>query len=139
MFKDTKAFSSFSVDDLARAKQFYGETLGLDVTDGPMGLLQLNLAGDHQTMVYPKKDHQPATFTILNFPVVDLEGAVKTLTERGVKFEHYTEGELKTDAHGISQNEGPRIAWFKDPAGNLLSVMEAPDTAVPDDAIGAGI
>ena len=123
MFKHTKAFSSFSVNDLEKAKEFYSKTLGLDVTDNPMGLIELKIAGNN-IMVYPKPNHEPATFTVLNFPVDDVEKAVDELTAKGVAFEQY-EGEIKTDEKGISRdNGGPTIAWFKDPAGNILSVLQ---------------
>jgi len=125
MLKNSKAFSGFSVNDLEKAKQFYGEVLGLDVSDAPMGLLQLNLAGGTVVLVYPKPNHAPATFTILNFPVENIEETVSELTKRGVSFEHYDEAEIKTDDKGIHRgDEGPTIAWFKDPAGNILSVIE---------------
>ena len=124
MFRDTKAFSGFAVDDVAKAKQFYGETLGLEVSDGKMGLLILHLAGDRQTIVYPKDDHEPATFTILNFPVEDIEAAVDALAERGVTFERYEEMGDGFDERGIWRGGGPPIAWFRDPAGNILSVIE---------------
>jgi len=124
MFKDTKAFSGFSVNDLAAAKKFYGETLGLDVDQGPQGL-RLKIAGGNATFVYSKTDHVPATYTILNFPVDDIDKAVDRLTAAGVNFEHY--GQL-TDARGIARGAttggGPDIAWFKDPAGNILSVLQ---------------
>ena len=128
MFKDTKAFSSFSVDDLAKAKEFYGGTLGLKVTEvSEMNLLQLELAGGGRVMVYPKDDHAPATFTVLNFSVGDIDEAVDALTDRGVTFEKYDSGMIKTDEKGIARGEdsgqGPQIAWFKDPAGNILSVL----------------
>jgi predicted enzyme related to lactoylglutathione lyase len=123
MFKDTKAFSGFSVDDLGRAKEFYGATLGLEVSE-ENELLTLHIAGDRPTFVYPKPDHEPASFTILNFPVDDIEAAVDTLTERGVSFERYEGTEIETDEKGIFRGEGPLIAWFKDPAGNVLSVLE---------------
>jgi catechol 2,3-dioxygenase-like lactoylglutathione lyase family enzyme len=122
MFRDTKAFSGFSVDDIPRAKQFYGETLGLNVSE-EHGMLQLQLAGGATVLVYPKENHEPASFTILNFPVADVEEAVDRLTEAGVPFEHY-EGDLQTDEKGIFRGEGPTIAWFRDPAGNILSVLE---------------
>ena len=121
MFKDSKAFSTFSVRDVPRAKQFYGETLGLDVSDEMDGLA-LHLSGGGEVFVYPKADHTPATFTVLNFPVTDIDKAVDELTTAGVRFEQY-EGELQTDEKGISLGEGPTIAWFKDPAGNILSVL----------------
>jgi predicted enzyme related to lactoylglutathione lyase len=126
MFKDTKAFSGFSVDDLDAAKRFYGETLGLEVSEmtGEMALLQLHLAGDINVLVYPKPNHEPATFTILNFPVDDVDAAVDELTRRGVKFEIYDDDGLKTDDRGIARGQGPTIAWFRDPAGNILSVLD---------------
>jgi catechol 2,3-dioxygenase-like lactoylglutathione lyase family enzyme len=124
MFKDTRAFSGFSVNDLQRAKEFYGQTLGLDVSEAN-GLLQLHLAGGMTILVYPKDNHTPATFTILNFPVVNIEQAVDALARKGVRFESYNEGDLVTDEKGISRGGGPNIAWFKDPAGNILSVLEA--------------
>lgn len=124
MFKQAKAFSGFSVDDLQKAKAFYGDVLGLEVTEIDMGLLELHIEGGNNIMIYPKPNHMPATFTILNFPVKDVEKAVDELTRRGVQFEQY-EGEIKTDEKGICRSdEGPTIAWFKDPAGNILSVLE---------------
>jgi predicted enzyme related to lactoylglutathione lyase len=120
MFENTKAFSGFSVDDTEAAKRFYGETLGIQV-DERNGLLTLHIAGDRDTLIYPKPDHQPATFTILNFPVDDIEAAVEELTRRGVTLEHY---DGMTDEQGIMRHGGPLIAWFKDPAGNILSVLE---------------
>ena len=125
MFKTTKAFSSFAVKDLEAARKFYGQTLGVEATDVPgmKGLLQLNLAGGVRVMVYPKPDHAPANFTVLNFAVDNVEKAVAALTERGVRFEIYRDGPVKTDAKGISVGEGPRIAWFRDPSGNILSVL----------------
>jgi catechol 2,3-dioxygenase-like lactoylglutathione lyase family enzyme len=123
MFKDTKAFSGFAVDDLGKAREFYGETLGLEVTVEEMGLLTLHLAGDRPTIVYPKPDFEPATYTILNFPVDDIDSVVDELIDRGVAFELY-EG-FDQDERGVSRNEyGPPIAWFRDPAGNILSVLE---------------
>lgn len=126
MFKDTKAFSSFSVDDLEQAKGFYAQTLGLDVSETPEGL-ELQIAGGGQVFVYPKPNHEPASFTVLNFPVDDIESAVADLSNRGVHFESY-EGEIQTDEKGIfrgaASGQGPNIAWFKDPAGNILSVLE---------------
>jgi catechol 2,3-dioxygenase-like lactoylglutathione lyase family enzyme len=123
MFEDTKAFSGFSVDDVAAAKRFYGETLGLRVSE-ENGLLTLHIAGDRDTLVYPKDDHAPASFTILNFPVADIEAAVDALAERGVSFERYAGTDLETDEKGIFRGGGPLIAWFKDPAGNVLSVIQ---------------
>jgi catechol 2,3-dioxygenase-like lactoylglutathione lyase family enzyme len=123
MFGDTKAFSGFSVDDVAAAKKFYGETLGLRVSEQD-DLLFLHIAGDRDTLIYPKDDHTPASFTILNFPVEDIEAAVDALAERGVSFERYAGTELETDEKGIFRGGGPLIAWFKDPAGNVLSVIQ---------------
>jgi catechol 2,3-dioxygenase-like lactoylglutathione lyase family enzyme len=123
MFENTKAFSGFSVDDVPRAKQFYGETLGLRVSEQD-DVLFLHIAGDRDTLVYPKDDHTPASFTILNFPVEDVEAAVDALAERGVSFERYAGTELETDEKGIFRGGGPLIAWFKDPAGNVLSVIQ---------------
>jgi catechol 2,3-dioxygenase-like lactoylglutathione lyase family enzyme len=124
MFTETKAFSSFAVDDLARAREFYGETLGLNVSspDDFEMLLSLDLAGDRPTMIYVKPDFAPATYTVLNFPVDDLEATVDDLASRGVEFERY-EG-AGQDEKGISRGKGgPPIAWFKDPAGNILAVL----------------
>ena len=121
MFENTKAFSGFSVDDIAKARQFYGETLGLRVSEDN-GMLRLHIAGDRDTLVYPKKDHTPATYTILNFPVDDIDKAVDELTERGVQFERYDSPH--NDEKGIFRGVGPYIAWFKDPAGNILSVLQ---------------
>lgn len=126
MFKNAEAFSSFSVDDVEKARKFYGDVLGLDVGDGGMqGLLELRIAGGTKVLVYPKPDHTPASFTILNFPVDDVEVTVDALTKVGVRFEIYNQPDLKTDERGISRGMGPTIAWFKDPAGNILSVLEA--------------
>jgi predicted enzyme related to lactoylglutathione lyase len=122
MFRDTKAFSGFSVDDIGKAKAFYGQTLDLEVSEAN-GLLTLHIAGGTKILIYPKPNHTPATFTILNFPVRDIETAVDELTRRGIRFERY-EGDLKTDEKGIFRGGGPTIAWFKDPAGNILSVLE---------------
>ena len=127
MFKTTKTFSSFSVDDLAKARKFYGETLGLEVTEGTMGQLVLILADGHRVFVYGKPNHLAATFTILNFSVPDVDQAVDGLTRLGVHFESYDSPDLKTDAKGIARGgpgRGPTIAWFKDPAGNFLSVVQ---------------
>jgi catechol 2,3-dioxygenase-like lactoylglutathione lyase family enzyme len=124
MFADTKAFSGFAVDDLQKAREFYGETLGLrtSVLDEEAGLLVLHLAGDRDTFVYVKPDFTPATYTILNFQVDDVEAAVDELTSRGVRFEQY-EG-FEQDEKGIARNIGPDIAWFTDPAGNILAVLK---------------
>jgi catechol 2,3-dioxygenase-like lactoylglutathione lyase family enzyme len=122
MFEHTKAFSGFSVDDIPKARQFYGDTLGLRVTE-ENGMLTLHIAGDRNTLIYPKEDHTPATFTILNFPVDDVDKTVEELTARGVRFERY-EG-FDQDEKGVFRGGGPLIAWFKDPAGNILSVIQA--------------
>ena len=123
MFKNTKAFSGFSVNDIQKAREFYGQTLGLDVSEAN-GLLQLHIAGGTTVLMYPKENHIPATFTILNFPVDNIEQAVDELARRGVHFESYNEDELVTDEKGIARGGGPKIAWFKDPSGNILSVLE---------------
>lgn len=123
MFTDTKAFSGFSVDDLAKARQFYGETLGLRVSDGEMkGLLMLHLGSGHDVLVYEKPNHAPATYTVLNFPVDDIDRAVDELVSRGVRFERYPD--LDADERGIFRTAGPPIAWFTDPAGNILAVLQ---------------
>jgi catechol 2,3-dioxygenase-like lactoylglutathione lyase family enzyme len=124
MFQHAKPFSGFSVDDLPKARAFYHDTLGLDVTDAPMGQLAIRIDGDTHIFVYEKADHAPATFTILNFPVDDVDRAVRELTDRGVRFEVYADGDLKTDAQGVHRDHGPGVAWFRDPAGNYLSVLE---------------
>ena len=124
MFGTTKAFSGFAVDDIEKAKQFYAETLGLEVTE-ENGLLTLHIAGDRPILVYPKPDHTPASFTILTFPVDDIEAAVDQLADRGVAFEHYKGTPVATDDKGIFRGGGPLIAWFTDPAGNVLSVIES--------------
>jgi catechol 2,3-dioxygenase-like lactoylglutathione lyase family enzyme len=123
MFESTKAFSGFSVDDVPRARQFYGDTLGLSVSE-EQDMLTLHVAGGNDVLVYPKADHEPASFTILNFPVEDVEAAVDALTERGVRFERYEGTALETDEKGVFRGGGPPIAWFKDPAGNVLSVIQ---------------
>ena len=124
MFGNTKAFSGFAVDDIEKAKQFYAETLGLEVTE-QNGMLTLHIAGDRPILVYPKPNHTPASFTILNFPVDDIEPAVDQLAARGVVFEHYEGTPAATDEKGIFRGGGPLIAWFTDPAGNVLSVVES--------------
>ena len=133
MLKDAKAFSGFAVDDLLRAKEFYGTTLGLEVNDAALGVddadvpagLEIHIGPDTKVLVYPKPDHVPATFTILNFIVGDIERGVDELSARGVRFEHY-EKAPKTDAKGIHRTPDVRpVAWFRDPAGNILSIIEA--------------
>lgn len=125
MFSQTHAFSSFSVDNIDAAKTFYGQTLGLSVSEeNGMGIIELQIANGSHILLYPKLDHIPATFTVLNFPVDDIEQVVDALTGRGIRFEQY-EGEVQTDAKGIFRIQGLKQAWFKDPAGNILSVIEA--------------
>ena len=123
MLKESKAFSSFSVNDIQKAKDFYGRTLGLQVSESH-GLLTLQLAGGNKVLIYPKVNHAPATFTVLNFPVENVDESVDELAKRGVRFEIYDESDIKTDEKGIMRGNGPTIAWFKDPAGNVLSVIE---------------
>ncbi|WP_413667651.1 VOC family protein [Mucilaginibacter sp. Mucisp86] len=126
MLKDSKAFSGFSVDDTAKARAFYADVLGLSVSDLPdmQGLLNLNITGSTPILIYTKPNHVPATFTILNFPVDDVEKTVDELSARGVKFEIYDQENFKTNEKGVFLSGGPKIAWFKDPAGNFLSIIE---------------
>jgi predicted enzyme related to lactoylglutathione lyase len=128
MLGSARAFSGFSVDDIAKARQFYGETLGVHVTE-QNGMLELHTQGDRDTLIYPKQGHVPATFTILNFVVDDIDAAVDELTARGVVFEKYD----FVDDKGINRRGGPPIAWFTDPAGNILSVIQLAESA-PDGA-----
>ena len=123
MLKESKAFSGFSVNDIQKAKDFYGRTLGLQVSESH-GLLTLQLAGGNKILIYPKVNHAPATFTVLNFPVENVDDSVDELAKRGVRFEIYDESDIKTDEKGIMRGNDPTIAWFKDPAGNVLSVIE---------------
>lgn len=122
MLTNSEAFSGFSVDDIEKARAFYGATLGLSVSE-EHGLLRLHLGGGTTVLVYPKANHVPASFTVLNFPVADVEQTVDDLARRGVTFEQYT-GDIATDDKGIHRGGGPEIAWFKDPAGNILSVLK---------------
>ena len=122
MFQDCETFSSFSVNDLKIAREFYGDTLGLDVNETSEGL-ELNLEGN-TVFIYPKPNHTPASFTVLNFSVDDIEKAVAELNRLGLSLEHYNLPDLKTDNQGIMRGPGLQIAWFKDPAGNILSVLE---------------
>lgn len=128
MLKDSPAFSSFSVDDLEKAQQFYTQTLGLKMEDNPMGMLELHLGTGGKVIIYPKPNHEAATYTVLNFPVAEIDKAVDELISKGVKFEQYNNEYIKTDEKGIARSDdpskGPNIAWFKDPAGNILSVLE---------------
>jgi predicted enzyme related to lactoylglutathione lyase len=124
MLKKNKAFSGFSTNDIKKAKTFYSQTLGLEVKENDMGILELHTEGNSPIVIYPKPNHVPATFTVLNFFVKDIEEMVDQLTSKGIVFEQYT-GDIATDAKGISRNNGgPNIAWFKDPAGNILSIIE---------------
>src|ERR1044072_5428675 len=123
MFSEAKSFCSFSVNDLQKAKQFYGQTLGLEVSETPEGL-ELH-TGENTIFLYPKPNHTPASFTVLNFPVDDIEAPVAELNALGINLEHYNLPDIKTDQRGIARGpKGPTIAWFKDPAGNILSVIE---------------
>jgi catechol 2,3-dioxygenase-like lactoylglutathione lyase family enzyme len=124
VFANTKAYSGFAVGDMQKAQEFYGETLGLktSVLDEENGLMVLHLAGDRDTFVYQKAEHAPANYTILNFSVDDIDGAVDELSRRGVRFERY-DG-FEQDDKGIARGQGPNIAWFEDPSGNILSVLQ---------------
>lgn len=125
MLQQSKAFSGFSVDNIQKAKQFYSQTLELKVSENQeMDILELHISGNNPLIIYPKSNHTPATFTILNFPVEDVEKAVDYLTNRGVRFEIYKDESYRTDEKGIFRGGGPTIAWFKDPAGNILSIIE---------------
>lgn len=125
MLTHSKTFSSYSVDEIARVKDFYEHKLGLNVSVDPMGILKLNMADGSEVVIYPKgEDHQPAGFTVLNFRVDDIDKTVDRLMAEDIQCEQY-EGELKTDEKGILRGNGPQIAWFKDPAGNILSVIES--------------
>jgi catechol 2,3-dioxygenase-like lactoylglutathione lyase family enzyme len=124
MLRDSKAFSGFSAGDIPKAKEFYSRTLGLEVSESN-GLLKLHLAGGTTVLIYPKPNHSPATFTILNFPVENVDKTVDELIKRGVRFEIFNQPDIKQDEKGIMRGKGPTIAWFKDPAGNILSVLEA--------------
>jgi len=123
IFRESHPFSSFSVNDLGKAKTFYGKTLGLDISESPEGL-QLKLADSFNLFLYPKPNHTPATFTVLNFAVDDIDDAVDELNRLGIRLEKYDQAEIRTDAKGIMRGNGTQIAWFKDPAGNILSVVE---------------
>jgi catechol 2,3-dioxygenase-like lactoylglutathione lyase family enzyme len=122
-FKEAKAFSSFSVNDLNQAKDFYGQTLGLEISETPEGL-ELNLADDLNVFIYPKPNHTAASFTVLNFKVDDINETIAELKSLGISLEHYNLPDLKTDEDGVLAGDGMKVAWFKDPAGNVLSVIE---------------
>ena len=124
ILKDSPIFSTFAVDDVAKAKRFYGDTLGLDVRDAEMeGLIEIHSGNRPPVVLYPKPDHKPAVFTVLNCPVDDVEQVVEGLTAAGVRFEHYDTPDMKTNQKGIMHGNGPDVAWFRDPAGNILSVI----------------
>jgi catechol 2,3-dioxygenase-like lactoylglutathione lyase family enzyme len=125
MFTPSRAFSGFSVDDVDAARTFYGETLGMTVAENDMGFLELQLENGARILAYSKPNHEPASFTILNFEVDDVEAAVDDLNARGVVTKIYDDDELQTDEKGIARGQGPDIAWFRDPAGNVLSVLRA--------------
>ena len=124
MFKNSKAFSGYSSNDIPKAKEFYGQVLGLEVSEEMEGILSLHIAGGNNVIIYPKPNHTPATFTVLNFPVDNIDQAVDELNKKGIKMEMYDTDDIKTDSKGIMRGQGPKIAWFKDPAGNILSVLE---------------
>ena len=123
MLRASNAFSGFSVNDVPAAMKFYGDTLGLKVSEDH-GIMTITLSNGGSVIAYPKDNHEPATFTVLNFPVTDVDKTVDELVNRGVKFERYNTGDIKTDAKGVMRGNGPTIAWFKDPAGNILSVLD---------------
>ena len=124
MIDTSKAFSGFSVNDISKAKEFYSKTLGMKVKEGEMGILELTIANDATVIIYPKLNHVPAEFTILNFPVSKIDEAVDELLTRGVAFLQYDYETIKTDHKGVMRGNGPNIAWFTDPAGNILSIIE---------------
>jgi predicted enzyme related to lactoylglutathione lyase len=124
MFTTKQAVGGFTVDDIEQAKEFYGQTLGIDVEEGEMGILTLNVGVDNHVIIYPKPDHRPAGYTTLNLVVDDVDAAADELIERGVTFERYPEIPATPNAKGVYKGNGPTIAWFKDPAGNVLSLIE---------------
>jgi catechol 2,3-dioxygenase-like lactoylglutathione lyase family enzyme len=126
MLENSKAFSGIAVKDMQESKHFFGEVLGLRVDDGEMGMLVLRTGSGRSILLYPKPDHAPATYTVLNFPVDDVAGTVAALTERGVRFEHYEGTPVQTDDDGVFRGGGPLIAWFTDPSGNVMSVIQGP-------------
>ena len=126
MLETSKAFSGIAVKDIAQSKHFFGEVLGLPVDEGDMGMLVLRPFGGRPVLLYPKPDHVPAGYTVLNFPVDDVAATVAALTERGVVFEHYEGSPAQTDDDGVFRGGGPLIAWFTDPSGNVMSVIEGP-------------
>lgn len=126
MLQHSKAFSGIAVTDLAQARGFYGDVLGLRVDETDTGMLVLRLGGGRSVLVYPKPDHTPATYTVLNFPVEDIDPVVADLAARGVEFERYEGTQMETDETGVFRKGGPLIAWFTDPSGNVLSVIQGP-------------
>ncbi len=124
MFTNSKAFSSFAVNDIQKAKHFYGTVLALKLSDEREGTMGIHLEGGAVVFVYPKPDHAPASFTVLNFPVEDIKTTIKNLTDKGIKMERYDE-DVETDEHGIFRDGDMQIAWFKDPSGNILSVIQS--------------
>lgn len=124
MLKESKAFSSFSTNDLKKAKDFYEGTLGLVVKEAEMGILELHISGSTPVMIYPKDNHQPAEFTVLNFPVDDIDASVSELSAKGIHFEQYETNEIKTDEKGVFDGGNHKIAWFKDPSGNIISILQ---------------
>ncbi len=124
MLKESRAFSGIAVRDVEEARRFYGDVLGLTVEPGEMGMAVVRLGGDTPVLLYPKPDHEPAGYTVLNFPVPDVEAAVLALRDRGVEFERYEGTQVETDEVGVFRGGGPLIAWFTDPSGNVLSVIE---------------
>lgn len=124
MFDTSKAFSGFAVNDIPKATEFYAGTLGMKVKQGEMGTLSIEISGGSEIIVYPKSNHVPAEFTILNFPVSNIDEAVEELNAKGVEFLQYNNESIKTDNKGVMRGNGPNIAWFKDPAGNILSILE---------------
>jgi catechol 2,3-dioxygenase-like lactoylglutathione lyase family enzyme len=126
MLETSKAFSGIAVKDIAQARHFFGEVLGLRVDEGQMGMLVLRPTGGSPILLYPKTDHVPAGYTVLNFPVDDVAATVAALTERGVAFEHYEGSQVETGDDGVFRGGGPLIAWFTDPSGNVMSVIEGP-------------
>ena len=132
VLQNADVFSSFSIDDLDTARRFYKETLGLDVQENPMGFLEIGIGDGRHVLAYTKENHEPATFTVLNFIVQDVEQAVDRLTEAGVEMEQYDQPGIATDSKGIARQGdegGPGIAWFKDPAGNIHAVLEMPSAS----------
>jgi catechol 2,3-dioxygenase-like lactoylglutathione lyase family enzyme len=126
MLQNSRAFSGIAVKDLEESRRFFADLLGLQVDENEMGMLVLRLAGGRSVLLYPKPDHVPATYTVLNFPVDDVAATVAGLTERGVAFEHYEGTAAQTDDDGVFRGGGPLIAWFTDPSGNVMSVIEGP-------------